>query len=195
MPQDDDNLTGVFADLEEISEDRDKVSLGHVLETIESRGVGPLYVLTGAVVLLIGSIPGLPAVAGILLVLVSVQMVRSSRGIWLPRPIARLKLPADNLDLVSDRARRAAVRIAPFVRERLTFMIEGVFQRSLIALITAIFGVALVVIGFIPGLPPALSVPLIVLGIGMSGNDGAWILAAVVLLAPVAYILVTRFVL
>lgn len=187
-----DELSGVFADLDDLTKDTDDVRVGDAVRAIEKRGVGPFFLVAGVLVLLVGSVPGLPAIAGFLIVVVSAQLLVPHKGLWLPRRIKRMTVQSDKIHWAASRARAGAARIEPFVTERLTWVIDGRGPQLAIGLAAAACGVLLVLVGFVPGLPIALALPLIVIGIALTANDGVWAIAAAIILIPAAYLLVTQ---
>ncbi|WP_321362813.1 exopolysaccharide biosynthesis protein [uncultured Celeribacter sp.] len=179
-----DQLTEMFGDLDSLTETQQELSIGTLVKTMESRGVGPFYVLTGMLVTFVGSIPGLPAIAGGLLILLATQTLRGKRGLWLPHWLRDRTISTDTLRRGSHKAHTFANKLAPFVHERLTGLVTGRGPSRIFAVLTALFGLGMILVGFIPGLPIALSLPLIALGIGLTGRDGLWIIAALLLLLP-----------
>ncbi|WP_417279378.1 exopolysaccharide biosynthesis protein [Celeribacter sp.] len=179
-----DHLTEMFGDLDSLTETQQELSIGTLVKTMESRGVGPFYVLTGMLVTFVGSIPGLPAIAGGLLILLSAQTLRGKRGLWLPHWLRDRPISADTLRSGSHKAQAFAAKLTPFVHERLTWLVTGRGPSRIFAILTALCGLGMILVGFIPGLPIALSLPLIALGIGLTGRDGVWIIAALALLLP-----------
>lgn len=188
-PDDTDTLTEMFGDLDKLTAVERKVSVGSLVKTMESRGVGPFYVLTGMLVTFVGAIPGLPAVAGVLLILLATQTLRGKRGLWLPRWLRDRTVSTDKLRTGSQKAHTLATKLAPFVHKRLTGLVTGRGPSRIFAVLTALCGLGMILVGFIPGLPVALSLPLIALGIGLTGRDGLWIIAALALLVPGAVLL------
>ncbi|NIY80318.1 MAG: exopolysaccharide biosynthesis protein [Rhodobacteraceae bacterium] len=182
--ENEDHLTEMFGDLDSLTETQQKLSIGKLVKTMESRGVGPFYVLTGMLVTFVGSIPGLPAIAGGLLILLSAQTLRGKRGLWVPRWLRDRTVSADTLRSGSHKAQAFAAKLAPFVHERLTGLVTGRGPARIFAVLTALCGLGMILVGFIPGLPIALALPLIALGIGLTGRDGVWIIAALLLLLP-----------
>ncbi|MBW6418110.1 exopolysaccharide biosynthesis protein [Celeribacter sp. PS-C1] len=189
LPDDTDTLTEMFGDLDKLTAVERKVSVGSLVKTMESRGVGPFYVLTGMLVTFVGAIPGLPAVAGVLLILLATQTLRGKRGLWLPRWLRDRTVSTDKLRSGSQKAHTLAAKLAPFVHKRLTGLVTGRGPSRIFAVLTALCGLGMILVGFIPGLPVALSLPLIALGIGLTGRDGLWIIAALALLVPGAVLL------
>ncbi|PTQ72538.1 exopolysaccharide biosynthesis protein [Celeribacter persicus] len=186
-----DDLTKIFRDLDEVTKDGSELSVGELVRTMESRGVGPFYVLTGMLVMFVGAIPGLPAMAGALLILLAAQTLRGKQGLWMPRWLRERKISGDKLRNGSEKARAVAAKLNPFIHERLTGLATGKLPSRIFAIFAALCGLGMILVGFIPGLPIALSLPLIALGIGLTGRDGAWVIAALVSLIPAVMLLIT----
>jgi hypothetical protein len=170
-------LHTIRRDLSNLAEDESRVSLGAVVRTLETRGFGPLLaVLAGFLLLPVGMLPGFPALIGLLLIATGGQMLRGKAGLWLPGPIARIDLPADRLQYSSDKAGPPVQRVRQLVAERMTFAV-GVTATRAIAAMLLLFGLAMIGLGFVPGLPFLLALPVLLFGLGLTFRDGLLVCA------------------
>ncbi len=183
-----DRIDGVLKNVAELSEDGDKVAFGDLIEALGSRGFGPLLlIMAGALMLPIATVPGLPAIIGLVVVALGVQMLRGKKGIWLPGFVRRFKLGADRLGASADKAAPYADKLRSVLSHRLTWATSGSAVLTVIALIVLVSGVAIIVVGFVPFLPFLIAIHLMLFGIGLTADDGVFVIAGFVWLAPLVY--------
>lgn len=72
--------------LELAAEEHDPTSIGDVLQTVGQRSFGPLLLLAGLVMLapVVGDIPGVPVLMGLVVILTAGQFLLRRDHIWLP---------------------------------------------------------------------------------------------------------------
>lgn len=72
--------------ISEAAPDSDRVSLRGILEVVGHRSFGPLLLVTGLFTLapIIGDIPGVPTIIGMIVFLISVQLLFKREHLWLP---------------------------------------------------------------------------------------------------------------
>jgi len=146
-------------------------------------------VLGALVALPTGAIPGLPALVGVVLILFAAQILIGRRVPWMPRRLARVRISRRLLDYSLARARPAAVRLGRIARPRLSFLATNPLALRTVALAMLATALIMIPVGFIPFLPLALGVNIVLFGIGLTAHDGRAILlgyAAFVLAAGAA---------
>lgn len=175
-------LTGVFSDLAELADRGDPLSVREVLEALEKRGSGPmLAVLALLLALPLGAVPGVPALIGSLFILISLRLVFHRRALWLPKRVRSAKVPHKALCASIFKGQSLARRVSPFVRKRWEMAVTARGSELVIATVLAIVGGSIIVLGFLPGLPMALALPILLIGIGMTAHDGVYVSGGVVL--------------
>src|SRR5690606_1105088 len=102
MEGDDDEPT----DLEELidrvdktARERDKVSFGDVVDATGHRSFGPLLLLAGLIMIMpvVGDIPGVPIALGLVVLLISGQMLLRRECFWLPQWMLKRSVKSDKL--------------------------------------------------------------------------------------------------
>ncbi|WP_158773128.1 exopolysaccharide biosynthesis protein [Cobetia sp. L2A1] len=180
----DSGLTGLLEELDrEIEGD---ISLGAILKHFNSRGFGPLLVLPALLVLLpTGAIPGVPTTCALFIVLIAGQLLLGYRTPWLPKRLAQFSFAHARLSHGVQRARPWTRRIDRLLKPRLGFMTRGLAYRG-IALLAILLATTMVPLELVPFAAAIPAVTLLLLGLGLVGEDGLVILfALLVMLADV----------
>lgn len=181
-------LDSILHDLSDLARDNDRVTLKDLVRTLETRGFGPLLTVLAAFLLLpVGMLPGFPAVIGLLVIFCGAQMLRGKAGLWLPGPIAQIDVPADKLQSSSDKAEKPVNRIQRVLHERLTWAV-GTTATRMIAVVLLLFGLAMIGLGFVPGLPLLLALPVLLFGLGLTFRDGLFVCIGAALMIPALYV-------
>lgn len=96
--------------LHQTGEDRDKVSVGDVVEALGDRGYGPLLFVPALIEISpIGGIPAVPSILALIIALFAVQIAWGREHMWLPGFLR-------NLSVSGDRMRRATDKLQPVAR-------------------------------------------------------------------------------
>ncbi|MBE2168540.1 MULTISPECIES: exopolysaccharide biosynthesis protein [unclassified Cobetia] len=174
------NLTGLLEELDrEIEGD---ISLGDILEHFNSRGFGPLLVLPALLVLLpTGAIPGVPTTCALFIVLIAGQLLLGRKMPWLPRRLACFSFEHQRLTHGVERARPWTRRLDRLLKPRLSFMTRGIAYRGIAAL-TILLATAMVPLELVPFAAALPAATLLLLGLGLIGEDGLIILLALLVL-------------
>ncbi|MCF8040356.1 MAG: exopolysaccharide biosynthesis protein, partial [Desulfohalobiaceae bacterium] len=121
------NLNQLLDRIGEAAQKGGRVSLGAILEVVGRRSFGPILLLAGLITLapVIGDIPGVPTVIGVLVFLFAVQLLFRRKHIWLPSVLLNRSLPQDKLQTALKWLRPPARFIDRFLRPRLTILTDG----------------------------------------------------------------------
>ena len=189
-PQGDDQLSGLLDDLEALLDDRERVSLGEIIDTLGARGFGPLLVTLSAFLILpVGMIPGMPGLVAIVLVLIGLQMLIGQKRLWAPVGVRSRTVSAELLRVSIHRARPIARRLRPVLMPRLCALTDNGLLLTTAAAIFIATGAVIFVIGFIPGLPFVLSIHVLLIGLGMTARDGIVTALGFAAIAPAVWLL------
>lgn len=152
---------------------KDVLIFSTLWERMEKRGFGPMLALPAFWACTpVGAIPGVPSIAGLTILLISLQILLGRRHPWLPSKVMSLECNADKVSQVVNTVKPYALRVDKLLVPRCFFMREPIF-RSLIALCCAGCGLVMIPLELIPlmGLVPAFAV--FIMAIGMATDDGA----------------------
>jgi len=166
-----DDLDGVAA-----RSNSGKVRLGDLLDQVGERSHGPLVLVPALIALMpTGAIPTVPTIMAALIVLVAVQIVFSPDHIWLPKKLQGFTIGTAKLRHAMDWARPWARKLSWLFRNRLLFVNEPPF-----IFLTALGLIAMAAtMPFLELLPFAAAAPsfvMVVIGLGLTMDDGLWTL-------------------
>ncbi|ARE38553.1 Exopolysaccharide synthesis, ExoD [Rhodovulum sp. P5] len=166
-------ISSLLEDLQNLALSKADVSISDLIDTVGSRGFGPLLmVLSAFLILPIGMVPGIPAVVAVFMILIGGRMMTGNDRLWLPERVGRVSFSGHMLAVSVARAEPTVLWMRPFVAPRLAFLIDSAVAHRILALILMATGVMVLVAGFIPGLPFALSFHVLLLGLALSTRDG-----------------------
>ena len=170
-------LTGVLDQLLEGAHGGN-LSLDELLRAFDGRFHGPLLLVPGLLTVLpTGMLPGVPHLLGILVFLISVQMLVSRKRPWLPRRLGEFSIPKDKLESSVEKVRPWTRRIDKVSRHRLPWLTGGPAD-YIIALTGMALGLLNVLLGMVPMGAFVSGMAILLLGIGRTTRDGIVIIVA-----------------
>jgi hypothetical protein len=165
------NLSSVLGTLTTEIDD-DQTTIGNIAERFKDRGFGPLLLVPSLVVILpTGAIPLVPALAGLIISFVCIQMLIGREHPWLPKQLKQLSIPKSKLQKAVRHAKPYTKKIDKVLRKRLSFLVNP-FSKRLTALLCLLLSLAMIFIGFIPMLPATVALPIFLFGLGYIVQDG-----------------------
>lgn len=173
------------------AEEADRVSLELLLETMGRRSFGSALLAAGLVTLapLVGDIPGVPTLMGVLVVLTAGQMLVGREQFWLPGWLLERSVGAEKLETAL-RWLRPVARVG----DRLFGpRLEGVLDKGggrAIAAVALLVGALMPAMELVPFSANAAGVVLTLLGLALVARDGLLALIALTLFAVGAALLV-----
>lgn len=168
----------------------DPVDLEAVLLQIGRRSFGAILLFAGIIVLvpLIGDIPGVPTLAGLLVALASVQLLAGRSFFWLPEFLLRRAISRQRLERVLHVMQRPARFTDRLLRQRMELFISPVATR-VIAIFSLAVALVMPLMEFIPFSANVAGIALSAFGISLVARDGLFALISV-LVSIVAFGLV-----
>lgn len=152
----------------------ERISFGDLLDAFEARAYGPLIVLFAAPNVLPVALPGISAVLGAPLILLTGQLMIGQRRPWLPEFLRRRSLARSSFEALIARIVPRLARIEEMLRPRF-LGVTGIVGKRVIGAI----GVVLATIVFLP-VPFGNSLPglaLVLMAVGLLSRDGLAVLA------------------
>jgi hypothetical protein len=164
-------LVGLIDQLKEAAEG-EEISIGEIAKALDRRGIGSLFVITSLLAILpTGAIPGMSVLTGIIMLVLSAQLLVAKRDLWLPRFVTRRTIPAETFCDSLDRARKPAERIGRLLKPRMEAVLEPPFLQMLagfgIIISLSMFPLAVVPFGAFPA-----GIAFLVIGTGLAVRDG-----------------------
>lgn len=152
------------------AEDRDRISIGDLLEALKRRALGALMFIF-AIITALPMPPGVSAIVGAPLVFLTAQLMLGMNA-WLPRIITDRSLSRVDFHRVMKAASPWLARAEGIMKPRFEFLAKppGVYFAGLVA-----FVMALLVLLPIPGANMAPSIAICIIALGLLERDGVWI--------------------
>lgn len=185
MPTDDDqelaSLGQMLDRIGEAAQEDDRISLGKILEMAGHRSFGPILLIAGLTALapVIGDIPGMPTIIGVLVFLVSVQLLFGRKHFWLPRRLLELSVAREKLVKGLEWSRTPARFIDRLLRPRLQIFARGT-AAYLIAFACILIAAAMPVMEVVPFSANLAGIAVTAFGLSLIARDGLLALFALV---------------
>lgn len=159
------------------------VTVERLLEAVGRRSFAPLLLLVGVLLVSpLSGIPTFPTLMGIMVSIVTLQMLCGRHYFWLPRWLLHRHLDRDRLLQVFDWLDTPARVTDRVLRPRLLALLRGPAER-IIALLCFLLALALPVTEVVPFSSSMAGVAFLAFGLSLAAFDGA--------LALLAYLFVT----
>lgn len=169
-----DRLSAILTAIAE-AEDRDRISVGDLLQALRRRALGALMFIF-AVITALPMPPGVSAIVGAPLVFLTAQLMLGMNA-WLPRIISDRSLTRVDFHRVVRVAAPWLARAEGIMKPRLEFLT----RRPVIHLLGLVaFCMALLVLLPIPGANMAPSIAICIIALGLLERDGIWIVIGAV---------------
>jgi hypothetical protein len=152
----------------------DRISFGDLVDAFEHRAYGPLIVVFAAPNMLPVALPGISAILGAPLILLTAQLMLGRRRPWLPGFLRRRSLARASFESLVARVVPRIRRIEQMISPRL-LVLTGMLGKKVIGAL----GLVLALIIMLP-VPFGNAVPglaLVVMSVGLLGRDGLAVLA------------------
>jgi hypothetical protein len=143
---------------------------------------GTLHLILIVAALLVSPLSGVPGfamLAGILIVLLSVQAIWRRRGLWLPDLILRRRIKASLVRRATAWLRRPAAWIDRRTHRRFLFLSRGP-ARVVVLAICIMIALIMPLLEFVPTTSSLTAAIIVLLTFGLLTRDGVYILAGMV---------------
>ncbi len=167
----------------------DEIKIGEVIQAFGHRSFGPLILVPALLAALpTGAIPGVPILLGLLIVLVSGQLLLGRSSPWIPKRLRDIAVSRDVLKESWERARPIFQRIDSHLRPRFTWMTKPPFVQA-IAVLAIVLSVSMVPLEFVPFAVAIPGAAIAALGMGLATRDGLLVLLGLVLCGGTGWII------
>lgn len=179
MEQEVTNLEQLLDRIRALAKDEDRISLDAILDAVGRRSFGPFLLVAGLVTVmpLIGDIPGIPTMMGLIVMLTAVQLLFRRDHFWLPQWLLKRSAPKDKLCKVLDWLRRPARFLDRLSRPRLSILVRGAGV-YVIAVTCIIIAAATPAMEVVPFSANGAGAALTVFGLSLIAHDGLLALIA-----------------
>lgn len=173
------NLTGVLDHMDDKSNGSD-ISLGEVLDSLGSRGYGPLLLALALIELLpTGAIPGVPTFIAVCVVLLAGQMVIGRTTPWVPAKLRRKGFSHDKFEKARDKIRPTTQKLDKAIKPRLA-QFASPFAARIVGGICILLALTMPPLELIPFASSIPSLSIGLFGVGLGAHDGLIVLLATV---------------
>ncbi len=153
-----------------------KISIGDIAEILEGKGFGALLIAPSLITILpTGAIPGVPAICGLFVLMIAVQMLLSRKHLWLPTKLKECAFSREKYNNILEKSKPYLKFIDKLFYPRLKFIMNNLVQR-LAGICCIALSVMMGVFGFIPLIPIVFASAILWFGVGFSTRDGLLIL-------------------
>jgi hypothetical protein len=129
-PHEQPSVTDLLDMVEKAGDGGERVSVDNVVEAIGDDAFAPLLLVPALIIVSPASaVPGLSTVGGLVMALISAQMVFGRKSLWLPGFLSRRTIARDRLDKAVAFLRRPAAFLDRVTRRRLSFLTAGPLRR------------------------------------------------------------------
>lgn len=128
--------------------------------------------LAAVIILPIGALPGVPAIAGIVISLLYLGFMVSSFSPVLPSAISKIRVKPVLIMKVCCFMRGCLGKVSVYTREDRLQSFNCALSLRIIAMLGFVFSLATVVLGFIPFVPTLLMIPILLFSLGGIFKDG-----------------------
>lgn len=164
-----DRLSAILKRIAE-EQDRDRISVGDLLEALKRRALGALMFIF-AIVTALPMPPGVSAVVGAPLVFLTAQLMLGMNA-WLPKLISDRSLSRVDFTRVINAAAPWLARAEGIMKPRFEFLAK---RPSIYVVGFVAFVMATLVLLPIPGANMAPSISICIIALGLLERDGIWI--------------------
>ncbi|SFR08632.1 exopolysaccharide biosynthesis protein [Poseidonocella sedimentorum] len=185
------SVTDILRESGRIAHDREKVSVEDIVDGLGRDALNPLLLVPAlAVTTPLSGIPGLSALSGIVIALVSFQLLIGRESIWLPDWVMRRKLPGDRMEKASEWLARAAKFLDGISRDRLQAIVTPPGARVAQG-VCFLSGLIMPALEFVPFSSSILGAGVSLIAIGLVTRDGVFVLVALAAYAALGALLVS----
>jgi hypothetical protein len=120
------DLCGLLDRVEQLTYENGEVCLQDIIDIVGTRWFGPLLMVPGLVMVVpgVGDIPGMSAMMGFVVLLVSVQAIFDRSRVWLPRWLATRSVREAKVKRAIRWLRRPAAFVDDHTHRRLTWAVK-----------------------------------------------------------------------
>ena len=194
MPQALTNLEELLDRIAEAADDRERVSLGAIVEAVGSRSFGPLLLLAGIILFSpLSGIPGMATTMGVLVLLIAVQLLFRRECCWLPRWLLKRSVSRQKVGKALKWLRPPARFIDRWLRPRLTAFSGGA-SRYIIASVCLVIAIGLPMMELVPFSATGAGAVLAAFGLSLIAHDGFMALLAFAFIAITSGLVVSKLI-
>jgi len=193
-------MTGRLTNIEDLldriraaAKDKKQVTVNAVYKEVGDRSFGPLILLAGIVTVapFLGDMPGVPTTVGLVVILVTSQMVIGRSHFWLPKFLLNRSVPSAKLRKALSWLQGPARFVDRLIRPRLVALTGGAANR-VIACLCLLVGAAMPLMDFVPFTANIAGAALTAFGLSIIARDGLLVIGASVFTALAVWLVLSQ---
>ncbi|TAH37794.1 MAG: exopolysaccharide biosynthesis protein [Alphaproteobacteria bacterium] len=159
------------------SHQESKVTIGHLVDALGSRGYGLLILVLDLPNLIPLPLPGLSTIFGVPMALISLQLLLGLKRPWLPKSVMERGIDKENFQKLFSKARPIIEKVERILRPRLMGLTHPYMKPAV--------GLAILVMAATMSLPIplgnlVLAIPIALIALGMIEKDGLFVLLGMI---------------
>lgn len=176
-------MADVIEEIHDAVDDGEETNVGDLLDAMGRSSFVPVLMVPAlAVVSPLSGVPGFSSAAGIIIALVSAQLLVGRKKLWLPDILRRRRIPSHWLERATRSLWRPARWFDRHTRPRLTFLAAAPFDR-LIYLACMLCGSAMPFMELLPFTSSLAAMAVVLMSLTLLVRDGLFALAGYSMIA------------
>lgn len=185
MAQELNNLEQLLERIGQAARDKEIVSLGEVIESVGSRSFGPLLLMAGTIAVSpLSGIPGMPTTMGVLVLLISVQLLFGRTHFWLPQWMLKRSVTHHKMLKALKWLMPSARFIDRWLRPRMTMLVQN-GGSYLLATVCVVAAVTMPVLELVPFAATSAGLVVALSGLALIARDGLLALFAMLFMVGI----------
>jgi hypothetical protein len=189
------DLSDLLERVGQLAQKNREVSLEDIIDIVGTRWFGPLLMVPGLVMVVpgVGDIPGISALMGLVVLLVSVQAIFDRSRVWLPRWLATYSIKEEKVRRALKWLERPAHFVDNMTKRRLTWAVK---HASIYIIAATCIGIAATTpfLELIPGSAMLAGAAIANFGLALLAYDGLIALVAIFFSIGTMAMLLSKFV-
>lgn len=172
-------LENLIKKIGEVSRGRERITVDDLMKALGKKSFGSVLFLAGFITLapIIGDIPGVPTLIGVIVILTSLQLLANREKIWLPAFLRNRSVEQEKILYALKKMNSVMKFVDRFLKERLTVLTKGAMVYG-IAVICFITAMLMPFMEFIPFSANIAGFILTMFGLSLLTNDGLLVIVA-----------------
>lgn len=178
-----------------VASTRERVSIADAVEQLGQRSFAPLLLVAGLIILapIIGDVPGVPVLMGLVVILVCGQLVVGRDRVWLPDWLLRRAVNGDKVEKVVSWLHKPAAFVDRWTRCRYTRLLrQG--GTSVIAIACILIAAATPMMELVPFSANIAGIAITAFAVALIAGDGLVALGAIMLVIAATGLVAWQFV-
>lgn len=187
-----DTLTDLIQRLRDNTRGQDEISVGDLLTAVGQRSFGPVVLIAGLIIIapLIGDIPGVPSLLGLVVLMTLGQLLFQRQSVWIPNKLSNRRVARETLIKGLDWMQKPARFVDRWTRPRLTWLVRGPGQ-YLMAVICMLVAAAMPAMEVVPFSANGGALALMVFGMAMVAEDGVLALLGMIFTGGTLWVVIS----